>query len=311
MSEAAGSRPWARGDVFVGATVLNDPKDDHAGRGRIIQYDADLNEKGVLWIAESTHLVGGLKFDPRGRLWAFDSQAFLVLVIERDGTVRRRDFGKRAFSHVNFGPDGSLYFGEHVVGSTIKPEIRARMGTTIPRMPGTDRFGDGHVWRFREDGTLVKEYATATHGGMGGFLGVTMSALSPDGRTLVYCSETGPRLMRYDLENDRQLPDLLSFPEGQREMFFSMAYGPGGQLYVLRGGRLDRLDEAGRTLRSYPLEGFGWATLALDGNGAHAYVGNFFTGELAKLSLESGEKLASRQTGGAKSLAGVALFEGG
>ncbi len=36
------------GDVFVSCTWLNDEADDHRGWGRIIQYDADLNEKGVL-----------------------------------------------------------------------------------------------------------------------------------------------------------------------------------------------------------------------------------------------------------------------
>ncbi len=43
-----GLQAFAKGDVFVGATQLNNPDDDHAGRGRILQYDADLNLKGVL-----------------------------------------------------------------------------------------------------------------------------------------------------------------------------------------------------------------------------------------------------------------------
>jgi sugar lactone lactonase YvrE len=303
-------QPFSSGDVFAAATVLNDPNDDHAGRGRVIQYDANLREKAVTWLEETTHLVGGLRFDARGRLWAFDSHAHVVLVIHGDGRVERRDFGGRAFSHVNFARDGTLYLGEHVVGDTIKPEIQARLGTTISKMPGTNRFGDGHVFRFREDGTLIKEHGTQTHGGVGGFLGVTMSALSPDEKTLVYCSETGPRLMRYDLAGDRQLPDLQSFPEGQREMFFGMVYGPDGTLYVLRGARLDLVDEQGRTTRSIPLQGFGWATIAVSADGRSSYLGNFFTGELAKIDLASGEKLASAQTGGAKALAGVAEFTG-
>ena len=62
---------FARGDVFVGATVLNDPADDHAGRGRIIQYDADLVEKGVLWLEQTTHLVGGLKFVEEPKMLRF------------------------------------------------------------------------------------------------------------------------------------------------------------------------------------------------------------------------------------------------
>jgi sugar lactone lactonase YvrE len=304
---------FAAGDLFVAATQLDNPQDDHAGRGRILQFAADLTPKGVLWLDETTHLVGGLKFDASGVLWAFDSQEFVVLNIHRDGrVVRRREFGGRAYSHVNFAADGTLLFGEHVVGDSIKPEIQARMHTRIPFMPGTTRFGDGHVFRFRSDGALVKEYATQTHGGMGGFLGVTMSAISPDGSTLVYCSETGSRLMRYDLVNDRQLPDLQSFappfPPGPPPMFFGMAYGSDGTLYVLRGASIHVVDEAGQTTRQIPLEGFGWATIELAADDRHAFVSSFFSGEVAKIDLGNGAKVGSIATGAPKAVAGIAEY---
>lgn len=307
-------QPYAAGDVFVAATVLNNPADDHAGQGRILQLAADLSPKGELLLPQTTHLVGGLRFDRHGVLWAFDSQEFLVLNIHRDGRVDVRDFPKRAFSHVNFLADGSLLLGEHVVGDSIRPEIQARMHTQIPFMPGTTRFGDGHVFRFSAEGRLLKEYATATHGGMGGFLGVTMSAVSPDGATLVYCSETGPRLLRYDLAGDRQLPDLQSFsppyPPGPPPMFFAMAYAADGTLYVLRGGAIHVVDAGGTSIRQMPLEGFGWALITLQADGRHALVANFFSGEVARIDLDSGSKTASFQTGCAKSVAGVAEFAG-
>lgn len=313
MSNAA-LQTFSPGDVFVAATVLDDPADDHAGRGRILQLAADLTPKGELSLPQTTHLVGGLRFDAHGVLWAFDSQEFLVLNIQRDGRVTVRDLPKRAFSHVNFLRDGSLLLGEHAVGDSIKPEIQARMHTTIPFMPGTTRFGDGHVYRFGADGRLLKEYATATHGGMGGFLGVTMSAVSPDESMLVYCSETGPRLMRYDLVGDGQLPDLQSFappfPPGPPPMFFAMAYGTDGTLYVLRGGAIHVVDGQGATLRQLPLEGFGWALITLQADGWHALVSNFFSGEVARIDLTTGAKTASYQTGCAKSVAGVAEYAG-
>ena len=307
--------PWQPGDVFVGATELDDPADDHAGKGRILQLDAALRPKGELQLAETTHLVGGLKFDPQGVLWAFDSQGFVVLNIHRDGRVlRRAEFGARAWSHVNFAADGTLLLAEHVVGGTIKPEIQARMKTSIPFMPGTQRFGDGHVFRFTPDGRLLQEYATETHGGMGGFLGVTMSALSPDQRTLVYCSETGPRLMRYDLADDRQLPDLQSFappfPPGPPPMFFAMDYAPDGALWVLRGAALHLVDAAGQSLRQLRLEGFGWALIDCMQDGAHALVSNFFTGEVAKIALADGGKVASYATGAPKAVAGLVEYTG-
>ncbi len=306
--ERSNLQPFAPGDIFVGSTVLAGGDDDHAGRGRILQYDAQLRKKGVLWLEDTTHLVGGLEFDRQGRLWAFDSQAFVVLTIGRDGRVERRDFGRRPFSNVNFAADGSLYLAEHVAGKHIKAEIQARMGTRLEKMPGTERFGDGHVWHFKPDGTLLRELSTQVHGGIGGFMGVTMSALSPDEATLVYCSETGPRLMRFDLESGRQLPDLQCLAEGEREMFFAMDYAPQGRLYVSRGDRIDLINSAGRTSCCYPLEGNGWATLKAASDSRHLYVGNFFTGKVAKLELESGDVIATADTGVQRSLAGIAEY---
>lgn len=305
-----GFATFARGDVFAAATLLGDPNDDHAGKGRVIHYDADLREKNVLATPGTTHLVSGLKFDGQGRLWAFDSQAFVVLTIDAEGHVERQHCTARPFSNVNFCADGAVLLGEHLVGSQVKPEIAARMGTRLRHMPGAGRFGDGHVFRFSRTGKLVKEYATQTHGGMTGFLGVTAAALSADESTLYYVSETGPRLMRYDLVNDRQLPDLLAFPEGQRQMFFGLAFAADGALLVSRGARIDVLDPADATLRrSLALDGVGWATLAPSSDGRTILAGNFFTGELVRIDAISGARLASANVGVAKSLAGIAEFK--
>ena len=78
-------KPFAPGDVLVGATLLDNPKDDHAGQGRIIQFDADLNEKGVLWLTGTTHLVYGLSFAPDGTLWAQDPWAWTTVRVSPDG----------------------------------------------------------------------------------------------------------------------------------------------------------------------------------------------------------------------------------
>ena len=41
-------QPFAKGDIFLGCTLLNVPDDDHAGEGRIWQYDKEMNFKGEL-----------------------------------------------------------------------------------------------------------------------------------------------------------------------------------------------------------------------------------------------------------------------
>jgi sugar lactone lactonase YvrE len=298
-------QPLQPGDILVGATLLNVADDDHAGDGRIIQYDADLNEKGVLWTGKG-HLIGGLKFAPDGVLWAFDSQEFRVLNVSPGGQqLPDRGFDARSFSNVNFAGNGDIYLAEHMVGENIS----VKLGTHIPRMPGTKRYGDGHIFCYRADGS-VHEYRTETHGGMAGFLGVTTSALSSDETTMVYTSETSPRLMRYDLVNDRQLPDLVSYPEGQREMFFAVAYDNAGRLLVARGNRVDLLDDQGEVIQSYPLEGFGWASVANGADDGHFLATNFFSGGVAKVDRASGRVMAQANVGVARSVAGIAEYPG-
>ena len=70
-------QPFAAGDIFLGCTELNDPDDDHAGAGRILQYGRDLDPKGVLWTEGGRHLVGGLNFGRKGVLWAFNDLAVI------------------------------------------------------------------------------------------------------------------------------------------------------------------------------------------------------------------------------------------
>ena len=80
MSRESTMQPFEKGDVFLGLTLLNNPDDDHAGLGRIVQYDKDFNQKGELWTNGGEHFVGGLEFDGNGVLWAFND--LLVLHVD-------------------------------------------------------------------------------------------------------------------------------------------------------------------------------------------------------------------------------------
>ncbi len=206
MAHQSTMKPFASGDVFVGATVLNNPEDDHAGDGRIIQYDTDLNEKGVLWVEGTTHLVGGLKFHPSGELWAFEGRQ-IIRVSPKGQQLPSRANSERSLSHVNFACDGSMFFGEHLVGNKVPDTL----GTPLARLPGSDKLGDGNIYKFNPDGELLATYDSDTHGGMAGFLGVTHSVLTPEEDRVIYTSETGNRIMQFDVVNDRQLPDLATY----------------------------------------------------------------------------------------------------
>jgi hypothetical protein len=313
MANVSTMQPFAKGDIFAGCTLLNRPEDDHAGDGRIIQYDSNLHEKGVLWLEGTTHLITGLRFGPDGNLWAFDSNSFSVVRVSPQGKqLPRIHFADRAFSSVTFTKDGHALFGEHLVGNTVKLPL----GTTLVKVPGTDLFGYGHVYRFTLDGKPVKEYATATNGGMGGFLGVTTTSLAPDGRTLVYTSETGFRVYRYDIEADQQLPDLVALDPAAGEMAILATHRADGTLLFIKAGRatgftLQHLDADGKVLKSWPLPGPGWANITPSPIEKDVVLlGNFFTGTVAKFDLATGQLGAKAETNVKKSLAGIAQYAG-
>lgn len=310
MTEKNTIQPFAAGDIFAGATLLNDPKDDHAGPGRIIQYDAQLKEKGVLWTKGTTHLVGGLTFGPDGNLWAFDSNEHTVVRVSPEGKqLPEIKFAERSFSNCNFAPDGTVLMGEHLVGN----ESRFPLGTTLSKVPGEDLFGYGHVYRFTMDGKLVKEYATETHGGMTGFLGVTTASLAPDGKTLVYSSETGPRVFRYDVEAGKQLSDLVTFTPESRHMVLVVRHRPDGTLLMIKAvSRSDfvmqHITDQAEVITEWALPGPGWAVVSNALDDGTALLGNFFTGTVAKFDLASGSLVGQAETGVQRSLAGIAQY---
>jgi hypothetical protein len=296
--------PFVAGDVVVGCTLLNDPKDDHRGLGRILHYDAELKLRRTIVLDDTTHIVQGLRFGPDRSLWAFDAFAYKIARFGADGK-RRANFQApaRSFAHVSFAKDGRFFLGENFVGE----KSRVSLGTTLPFMPGTRRLGDGHLFEFSKQGKLLREHATPVHGGMGGFQGLTASTIAADGRTLIYTSESGPRIMRWDLLNRVPLTDLVGGAEAVGKMFFDVQFDEAGRLLVATGRGIEALDDAGRLMRSYPFGSFGWASLGTPRNG-FVHASNFFSGEIACLDLASGEIVARAQTGMRKSASGIDSF---
>ncbi len=304
-------KTFAVGDVFVAATLMDDPNDDHRGTGRLLQYDADLKLKGELWVEETTHKLGGLTFAPDGTLWGFAQQSWQVIEIGPDGKLLPlRNFANRSFSSVAFASDGSLFFGEHLVGSNLKIPQNT---TVFSYLPGTERIGDGHVFQFTGDGRFLAEYPTDTHGGMAGIHGATSIVLSNDRRRVIYISETGNRLMQYDLANRQQLPDLAVYDpaKGGPAMVLYMTSLADGTLVIATGASLLLVNpETGDTEQEVRLESGGWAAVTPAIDAGHVLVGNFFTGEFVKLRLADGEVVARSSINEARSLSGIAQYGG-
>lgn len=303
-------KPFAKGDVLVGATLLNNPADDHAGQGRIIQYDADLNEKGVLWVEGTTHLVGGLSFAPDGTLWAFDNLGWLMFTVDRNGKqtpVKR--LLDRAIGKAIFLKNGNVLLTEYFKGDA-QPQTLTTRYKILPDHPG--QVGMGQLYEFDAAQKPVRTYSPDIHGGMSGSMAITHAALASDGKTLIYTSETGPRLMRFDLETGKQLPDLKVLPPAQGgppNMFMDVSRH-GTKIILPLGNRLGIIDEkTGEDVASFPLPGFGWAIVAPAADGTVAYVANWFTGDVAKVSLADGAVLAQTKIA-PKCISGMTQFAG-
>ena len=145
-----------------------------------------------------------------------------------------------------------------------------------------------------------------------GIHGVTSTVLTDNDTRMVYVSETGNRVMQYDLANDRQLPDLRVFDDDEN-VFMVLTLMPmlDGSLLISTGNGLVVLDkDSGETLRYYDMRSPGWAASGPTVDGAGIIVGNFFTGEVVIISRETGEVVRSHNIGQTNSLSGVAQFPG-
>ncbi len=308
MTDASTLQAFESGDVFVGATRIRDAElDDHAGDGRIIQCDRDLNAKGILWVQNTTHLISGLEFAPDGTLWGCDAWSYQLIRVAKNGQQQSNlHVTDRGFAHLVFPGDDTMYLCENWVGEQIPSAIN----TVLPTLPGEDtKLGDGDLYHCTQNGEILAQLKPEVHGGIRGFIGLSHAELMPDGRTLVYISETGPRIMRYDLADDRQLPDLHRYEEDGRPKCFDMAIDGDGNVVICMGTRIDIIESSGKVLESVSLPGDvrGWSVICADQDPRYMYVANWFTGVLIKLELSTGEVLAETQIE-PKCVAGLAQF---
>ena len=178
-------------------------------------------------------------------------------------------------------------------------------------LPGeSDKIGEGNVYKFAPDGTLLDTYETETSASFAGYLGVTSCTLHPSEHYITYTTETSKRIMRYDIVNHRQMEDLVQLPQDQPEYVFCLNYCADGMLLVTRGPKIEVIDEDGKVARTYPLEGRGWATIKESADQKHILVSSFFNGVLLKMEKDSGDVVGQMEVHVERALAGVAEYPG-
>lgn len=124
----------------------------------------------------------------------------------------------------------------------------------------------------------------ATAGSLTGFHGVTHSILEPGGEIITYVTDLGSRVLRFDVHRGQQLPDPV----------------------------LDFIDHSGCSVRTLPLDCYGYAMITASADDRHAFCTNIFTGVMSKVDLDAGRIVGQIDTGLAKpqrSLAGVAELD--
>ena len=302
--------PFEKGDIFVAATLMDDPEDDHGGTGRLLQYDANLQLKGALYVEGTRHKIGGLAFDSDGSLWGFAQLTPAIFQFTPDAVqAPLRKWSDRSFSNVTFAPDGTLYFGEHLAGTSDR--AGGRLTTTFRKLPGRDVIGDGWIFKYSREGEELEHYETDYHP-MPPFLAITSTVLADEGERMIYVSETGNRVMQFDLQQNRQLPDLAVVqPDSGVPMVLVMVARPDGRLLISTNLGFVVMDQdSGEIIENHQLGGMGWAALAPGVDNEHVIVGNFFSGEIVKYSVVSGEIVARNNIGQQKSLSGVVQYPG-
>ena len=291
-------QPFYKGDIFTSCTYLNNPHDNHAGVGRIVQYDSNLEYKGVLWIPFTTHLIVHLRFDPEGNLWGCDCQGHHIAIVEPSGKLApETKFADVGLASPCFLSDGTVLMADYFSGSTPPP------GTCIRQIPGTGMIGQGRLYHFTRDGELLNEWDPETAPEPVQFKGITHMTLHPSEEFVTYTTETGKRVMRFNIKTGKQMSDLKVVPGETRPMVFdrnwaiAVAYLKDGRLLLTRGETVEVLDETGEVLREYPLPEYGWAMIQVCPDEKHFISTNFFTGMLAKVDMDSGEIVGMLDSG--------------
>jgi sugar lactone lactonase YvrE len=295
-----GAQPFAPGDIFLGATDVDDAHVDlrkHAGPGRVLHYDAYFNLKGE-YRTGLTGLVIGLDVNERTmELLVCDSQNKAVTRFDAKGQkLEPWPFQPaRSFGAVMCDGQGRVVLGVH----SDRP------------VPVGEGGRGAFLYRLDPATGVVEEFQCDFDGGKFGFHRVTHMYLTPDGARLIYVSENGRRVMQYDLNAGAQLPELFTLPPHDSIGTCGLALHPDGALMMATGSGAAVFDAHGKVISQIDLpERKGWSRLQRSKDGKTFFVSNFFDGVIQRRDLRTFEILAEQNIGRKYSLTGIAEYKG-
>jgi hypothetical protein len=285
---------FASRDIFLAATDVDDQNVDlrrHSGPGRILHYDRELTLKGELRTG-NIGLVIGLAFDQRHQeLWAADPSAHEVTRFAASGErLPSFDFLPKArIGSIQFLPDGRFVAGVHSSHGEDPAQPKPK------------------AYLCSRDEASAEPLAVSIDGGKFRFHGVTHMTVAPDGHTLIYVSETGRRVMRFDLKQRQQLDDWLCLSDDASDGTYGLACLPDGRLLMATGMGAAMFDPAGRLMRRYEIpQRKGWSRLQLSIEPGRFWLSNFFEGLLQQRDIDTGELIREHDIARKYSLCGLA-----
>ncbi len=284
MQTGRSLKPFAQGDIFVAATQLHAGARYPTGDSAILQLDTDWQPKALARTGR-VGLVAGLVLGPDRALWVLDPQARAVDRFAPDGQlIAPPDLPARPFGSAVRTRDGGLILGEHLCA------------------PDGPFAGEGKAVRIGRDGGVQAVFDTEWNGGVGGFLGVTHIALSPDETRLYHVSETGPHLYAHDIVANRRLGAFYTRSDPP-PMLFGLASLPDGDVLVATGSGVRRVAPSGQVRRDYALPpGRGWANIIARPDYRTVWVLDFILGRVAELDPATGALGRTAELGLAQSL---------
>ena len=208
--------------------------------------------------------------------------------------------------------DGNQYFGEYFIGREIWK------GTSSATLPDGS-LGDGNIYKYTPQGELLHTYEVENAPEFTKFKGVTHMSMHPSKKFITYTAETSRRLMRYDIVNDRQMPDLDNYPDAEpddqsdKRWFIAPTYLSDGRLLCTATNGLRVYSEDGTILQTIDLPGYGWAQCCPDVDERYALAANIWNGLAARVDMETGDVVQTIDSGFTapfRSLAGIAVCRG-
>ena len=285
---------FAPRDIFLAATDVDDQNVDlrrHSGPGRILHYDHELVLKGELRTG-NIGLVIGLAFDQRHQeLWAADPSAHDVTRFSASGErLPRFDFLPKArIGSIQFLADGRFVAGVHSTHGEDPAQPKPK------------------AYLCSRDEAIAEPLAVSIDGGKFRFHGVTHMTVAADGHTLIYVSETGRRVMRFDLKQRQQLDDWLCLSDDASDGTYGLACLPDGRLLMATGMGAVMFDPTGQLMRRYEIpQRKGWSRLQLSIEPGRFWLSNFFEGILQQRDIDTGELIREHDIARRYSLCGLA-----